>query len=338
MDLDHIVEGKGKCLVCGDVLDGDIVVCKSCSTPTHKGCLDYAEGCPVYGCAEMSKPMAEALLDAEPEQQQAVYQSYLGRIRGAASKGWKILNTPITMPAIKELFVSEAHNAPLKALPIYKFAIEEYDECFRIYGVHYEDEICTFDLNKNYFGNGKYYYLNDLVIESKKEYEQGGFPAASMRKLHAICETLYENRNHQNLKFKIQIETARKRLNSLLSDNWNIFWNITLTKTVYEPNGLDSIVQDVGLPDEKTIHVNVVGPDEWITNAKTSSLYSALTGCDNSQKINDVYSWITGRNVYLHRFNSKPSQRTERGVGFDGYFYYFYLSCYFISDWRALGV
>lgn len=38
------------CAVCGELLVGQIVMCKKCETPHHKDCWKYLGKCSVYGC------------------------------------------------------------------------------------------------------------------------------------------------------------------------------------------------------------------------------------------------------------------------------------------------
>ena len=102
MELDKIVTqlDKGKCSVCGNALDNDIVVCSSCSTPTHRECREYGGGCPIYACKESPKPLAETLDATNPEQQLVAYRSYWDRIRN-------ILTKPITQISISDIFGDE---------------------------------------------------------------------------------------------------------------------------------------------------------------------------------------------------------------------------------------
>lgn len=106
MELDKIVNQieNGKCSVCGNALDGDIVICDSCLTPTHKECREYGGGCPIYACKESPKPLAETLESTNPEQQLTVYRSYWDRVKN-------ILTKPISEISISDIFGDEESDA-----------------------------------------------------------------------------------------------------------------------------------------------------------------------------------------------------------------------------------
>jgi hypothetical protein len=42
------------CLVCGEAIIGNEVMCQSCRTPHHRDCWHYVGGCSVFGCGGKS--------------------------------------------------------------------------------------------------------------------------------------------------------------------------------------------------------------------------------------------------------------------------------------------
>jgi hypothetical protein len=45
--IDH-----ANCRICGEEMNGEIVICRRCQTPHHRDCWEYAGGCATYGCRE----------------------------------------------------------------------------------------------------------------------------------------------------------------------------------------------------------------------------------------------------------------------------------------------
>jgi hypothetical protein len=45
-------EGPPKCLVCGEGVTAEMVICRRCQTPHHKECWHYYGSCTTYGCGE----------------------------------------------------------------------------------------------------------------------------------------------------------------------------------------------------------------------------------------------------------------------------------------------
>jgi len=120
-----------RCLICGEGLGGNRSSCSSCDTPTHPECREWAQGCPLYGCREMSHASLEELSDVAPQEQHEAYQSLLGRM-------WHALNTPIG-----ELFTSK-ERALQKNSPY--FGIAYHGDFYRIRGALYRGSLCTFDV------------------------------------------------------------------------------------------------------------------------------------------------------------------------------------------------
>jgi hypothetical protein len=52
--------GPPVCKVCGEVIDGGLVVlCASCRTPHHRECWEYVGACSIYGCgSKLAEPAA----------------------------------------------------------------------------------------------------------------------------------------------------------------------------------------------------------------------------------------------------------------------------------------
>ncbi len=297
----NLIESQGRCLVCRGELRSGITNCSSCDTPTHLKCREWGGGCPTYGCKEMSHALHEELSNVAPQEQHQAYQSFLGKL-------WGVLNKPVTQISIADLFGSEDGERAKEPVFPY-FAIEDHGKFYRLHGVEYRGLLSTYDLQKDYFAGGQTFTINDLVKASQEENKKGGFVGASLEQFMAIANTLHDNKNHP--KYQKQVAQVKKSVAKKLT-NWN--WIICRDKVIYEPKGLDTLVLTAGLDDEQKVEFPVVGPNEYVEQTTNPKLYQLLTS-HSHEKVHTVLRWLTGCNPYLWRFNAKPLERIECGVG-----------------------
>ena len=53
IDVDAVeLSGDTTCLICGEVVDQQVVQCRSCMTEYHRDCWEYVGSCGRYACGE----------------------------------------------------------------------------------------------------------------------------------------------------------------------------------------------------------------------------------------------------------------------------------------------
>lgn len=316
-----------RCLICGEGLGGNRISCSSCDTPTHPECREWAGGCPTYACKERNHEADKMLVDAAPEEQQAIYSSFLSRL-------WNnIARKPVAEISIADIF-GQQETLPQKAIYSPFFGIHEQDGFYRIKGVPYRGSLCTYDVQKDYFAGGRLFYINDLIAASQEEHKKGGFVGASLEETMSILVALEDNKHHP--KYHKLVAEVQESVRKKMKDS---YWILCRDKVIYGPEGFDTIVLNAGLEDEQRVQFPVVGPDEYeyVKQTKNPKLYQILTGFP-PQKVHTVLRQLTSYDPYLWRFTSKLAQRTEYGVGSGKGFGRFGIILDDDHDWRALGV
>ncbi len=145
----------------------------------------------------------------------------------------------------------------------------------------------------------------DYTIKARKKNELG---TPSYDTCWSIFETLYDNREG---KHKDEIEKIRGFLEGAFKR-----YLVTLTRVRYTPNQNDAVIHDYGMSEQREIKVETVGPDEYVKDSTRKEIYKALLGTDDTAKIDEVFKWITGKNIYLYRVNSEPKNVDERVAWF----------------------
>lgn len=129
------------------------------------------------------------------------------------------------------------------------------------------------------------------------------YGSASAPVIHATAEAIYNNRSHP---------VARK-VAAFLKTTMRNNWLNTLTLTRYNPERVDKAIHDIGMPTEYSMEADIVGEDQFIEQGDSKAL-KAVLGTDDVGKINEVYQGINDTNMYIWRWNNKPSNVEDRVV------------------------
>ena len=172
--------------------------------------------------------------------------------------------------------------------------------------VKYRNGIYKVNLLKELLDNGNSKTQDDWVKYSKKAQKNNDFYVGDMPLYNSLFTSLFK------LKDNPEVEEIRNFLQKQFIEKWLM----TLTRIKYKPSGKDEIVHNYKMPDEYSIEDNFVGNDEYVKNSKDKANYKSLLGTDNLNEINEVYNWITGKDSYLWRLNSKPKSLDERVARF----------------------
>lgn len=203
------------------------------------------------------------------------------------------------------------------------FTIQELTDFYRIDGIRY----CG---NNNGLHSNFLYDLCKAPLAPKTQQEHiehasnatpDEFRACNAPLVYAICKALYENKDGL---YHACIENARQRLDSIFQTSVS-----TLSSVVYNgtlaPDANSAIMEDlVTHYHEKSPQRSVsklCGPNGPITDPKTDAyqyVWSLLDTADTMKEVNDVFKWITGKDVYAFRYNDRPVEQVKTGVFFYG--------------------
>ena len=197
-------------------------------------------------------------------------------------------------------------KTPINANP--NFSLEDKVGFFRATGVQYRNGIYQVDLLKSLLNDGSSKTQDEWIEFSKGAIGKDGFRLGDFPIHYALFNALYQNRT--NPKYQQDIEQAKEFIKKQMFEKWLM----TSTRTIYSQSGKDLVIHNHGLPDVYTLQEDIMGPDEWITKTSNKTPYQALLGSDDVNQINNVFNWITDKNSYLWRVNSK--QNTERVARF----------------------
>jgi hypothetical protein len=92
----------------------------------------------------------------------------------------------------------------------------------------------------------------------------------------------------------------------------------TLTRVIYNPIGeQDETIHNYGTSDTYSVIGDIVGDDNWIKSINNKNALDSLLKTKDVKRINKISNAINNTPMYLWRFNSKPSEKTECVVGFN---------------------
>ncbi len=158
--------------------------------------------------------------------------------------------------------------------------------------------------------------LNGERSGTQRELAETGW-LGSAPLITAVLASLYDHQNTEGV----------EELRRLFAGDFRKQGIMTSTHISYRSSGLDVVTHDVGTPGQRTLEACLVGPDGRITG-EMSEETQALFGNMNAGKVIDVYHWVTGKETYLWRLNSRPKQDVGRalvlgdgvdfGIGADG--------------------
>lgn len=164
--------------------------------------------------------------------------------------------------------------------------------------------------NVKYKNQTKNYKLKKQLLENKTQQEHieyakenpNDFNIQDLPVYHAIFKTIYNLPEQQE----------KQEIKDFLKKSIKDYWLLTGTQIDYTPKRKDIINHRI---ENQSIKENIVGPDEWVKNSKTPEVYKALLQDSNLENINNIYKWITEKDQYLWRINSKPKNIEKRLVG-----------------------
>ncbi len=189
-------------------------------------------------------------------------------------------------------------------------SLEDKTDFWSIDNVPYRNRVCRVDLSKALLDSGNAKTQDEWAEYSRQAQQSNGFYVGDFPLYYALFSQLHSLREDPSM--RNTVEEARK----FISEQMFQKWLMTLTRLQYKKRGNDTIVHNYGMPDQYEIQGKIVGKDGLIIAPDTSaqSMLVLLTGEHDVAKVNEVYKWITGKETYLWRVNSK--QDTERVARF----------------------
>ena len=191
------------------------------------------------------------------------------------------------------------------------FSIKEFSTFYSVGGIRDLDDDCVYDFYKNTLESK----TQDKYIEHASNANVMEFHACAAPLIYAICKTLYENKDGA---YNTIVENARKCLAEIFQKR------ITTLSSVYysADKNLPDVVQHYHKKSPTFERQGfLVGPNGPITDPKTKAedyVGSLLDTGDTMGKVNDVFKWVTGKDVYTFRHNTKPVEKDKTAFFFCG--------------------
>ncbi len=197
--------------------------------------------------------------------------------------------------------------------------VQSTADFWTISGVHYRDGIYDVDLAKTLLDEGNAKTQDEWSAYAREAQAKGEFYTESMPKHHALLTAAY----------KLEDNPMKEEIKEFLKKSMFERWLTTLTRVQYQPQGSleDVIIHSRGMPDEYSVIENFVFNDEYVKDSTRPSNYKALLEVDDLQEIQNVYQWLTDKNIYLWRVNERSDQVKERVAWFGAYFGWTGLNC-----------
>ncbi|MFZ5955780.1 MAG: hypothetical protein ACOYT4_05120 [Nanoarchaeota archaeon] len=148
------------------------------------------------------------------------------------------------------------------------------------------------DLLKKPLENGETRKQDEWAEYSDNARKKGEFYTGSMQFYHLLFRIIIASNNQEALKL-----VKEQMQNSLL----------TLTRINYNYPGLDRVIHNYSMPDENSIKVNLVGPEEWIKNSADRDYLKALLNTTNVQEIDYTYHKMNLLGAWISRGKRKCS-------------------------------
>jgi len=126
--------------------------------------------------------------------------------------------------------------------------------------------------------------------------------------------------------FDDAVKSGNAELLNFLKKGLQRRWPTTLSRAVYSPvNTENGAIHNYGTFDSYFNAGNLIGKDGFITEIDNKNSLEILAETKNVKRLNKISDAMNQTPMYLWRVNSKPSERTERVVGFFAY-----------NDWLGL--
>jgi len=189
--------------------------------------------------------------------------------------------------------------------------LEDKTDFWSIDNVRYRNRTCSVGLAKSLLDSGNKKTQDEWAEYSRQAQQQGTFYAGDFPLYYALFSQLHSLRENPGM--RTNVEEAKAFISKQMFEKWLM----TLTRLQYKKRGDDTIVHNYGMQDQYELKGKIVGEDGLITDADTDAqgMLELLTGEKDAAKVSEVYKWMTGKESYLWRVNSK--QNTERVARFD---------------------
>ncbi len=200
---------------------------------------------------------------------------------------------------------------------------------YTLHNIQYPDrKLYTVSWTKQLLNNGSHIHSQEYWLRLYPEYIPSGID------YFTSILALHENRQGPQ---KELIEEIRQ----MHAKDFTKYLMITSTIVQYTPEGLDTVIHNYKSQREEKTKANITGPDGYITQTNWEKALQALTGTNNTQKIEEVIQWVTQKPVAIRKPNKKPKRQTERALVLGGYAinqFIIYAYCGIDCMWPARGV
>ena len=181
---------------------------------------------------------------------------------------------------------------------------------FKITGVKYRGENCTYELYDNLTNPMSPHKLAEFYETQKQK--GNPYPMDSILTF-SILESAVNSGD----------DDLKNSLHKKLRENWIN----SLSRIIYNPSGIDEIIHNFETSDVYSLKGKIVGPEDYIENLEDTNYLKLILGTENVKEINEISNGINKTPFYVWRFNSKPSEKQERMVVFGAFSDWFYLDC-----------
>ncbi|MBS3146254.1 hypothetical protein J4471_01005 [Candidatus Woesearchaeota archaeon] len=193
--------------------------------------------------------------------------------------------------------------------PSTDFSLEDLTLSWRVNGVVYRNGIYTVDLLKVLLSHRTSRVQDQWSEYSRNAISNAQFYVGDFPLYYSLFTSLFKNKDSE---YKHEIEQAKL----FIKESMFKYWLSTLTRIAYTPSGKDRVIHNHGLPDQYEVQEEIRGPDEWVKNASDKRAYKAILDSEDTAEIQAVFNWITEKDAYLWRVNTKPKKIDERVAGF----------------------
>lgn len=214
------------------------------------------------------------------------------------------------------------------------FSITEDDKFYTINGVKINDKIKTVKWMKQLLDEGGR-HLQHEWIEKYTKGSEAKLP--SLPTYMATIIALYDNKDIEDYQQKRIIEQLREMFEEDFSPNKPNM--MTSTCIIYHEQGPDEIRHDYKAYvnneyDEYEVREEIPVINGWINqNSEFKQIIKALTGIDDTEKIEKAIQWTTTKKPILVTLDKKPDCNTVRTaeLGDCGFGTYLAIDCYDIQ-------
>lgn len=185
------------------------------------------------------------------------------------------------------------------------FRLKEFADFWRVSPISLQGGYAALELQKDFLDLGKKRTFPEWVAYSKAAATQNKFYVGSSAMHYALTDLLHENKDHP--KYSCEIESIREFLEKKLSKPL-----MTLSKTTYRPLPYpDSITHTQGNTRYSKLE-HLFGSNGYLHNLWDGDrMCDALFGEEDKDMVTKVNQWISHKDTYLSRGNSKDKTAYE---------------------------